>query len=202
MSLSDGKGIENFDWDLIIIKIDEVHLFSDALESRLSAELGEIGTDESVGASGDVGKVNILIEFHVLGVDSEDFHSSDFIGDTDIDFSIESSESSEGLIDGVGSVGGGDDDDLSSGLETVHEGQECGDDSLFDLSVGLVSLGGDRIDLIHEDDGWRVLLSLHESLSEVFFSLSGHLTHDFWTIDQEEEGSSFVGDGSGDQGFS
>jgi hypothetical protein len=70
-------------------------------------------------------------------VDSEDLKSTSWVGDSNVDLSVESTESSKGRVDGVRSVGGGHDDDVGSGLETVHEGEELGDDSSLDLSVGL-----------------------------------------------------------------
>lgn len=110
-------------------------------------------------------------------------------------------------------------------LETVHEGEELRNDSSLDLSVGLfegkartrsatsfekqeekqtylVSLGSNRIDLIDEDDGRTVLLGLLERLPQVALTLSGHLGHDLWSVDEEEEGSGFVGDGSSHEGLS
>jgi len=69
----------------------------------------------------------------------------------------------------------------------------------LDLSVGLVPLGGDGVDLVNEDDRGGVLLGLLEGLPKVGLGLSGHLGHDLGPIDEEEEGSGLVGDGTSDQ---
>jgi hypothetical protein len=89
------------------------------------------------------------------------------VRDTNVDLTIETAESSKGGVDRVGTVGSSHHDDVGAGLHTVHEGKELRDDSSLDLTVGLLTLGGDRVNFIDEDDGRGVLLSLLESLSEV-----------------------------------
>ncbi|KAH3679511.1 hypothetical protein WICPIJ_008612 [Wickerhamomyces pijperi] len=101
------------------------------------------------------------------------------VWNTDINFTIESTKSSQGRINGVRSV----------------------DNSSFNFTVGLVSLWSNRIDFINEDNGWGVLFSFFESLSQVGFGLTSHLGHDFWTVDQEEESTGFIGNGSGHKGL-
>jgi hypothetical protein len=66
----------------------------------------------------------------------------------------------------------------------------------FETWTHLVSLGGNGVNLVDEDDSRRVLLSLLERLPQVALRLSRHLTHDLGTVDEEEEGSGLVRDGS------
>ena len=86
---------------------------------------------------------------------------------------------------------------MSSSFEAVHEGQQLGDHSSFNLSVHFLSVGGNGVNLIDEDDGWAVFLSFLEGLAEVAFCLAGHLGHDLRAVDEEEECASFVGDSTG-----
>ena len=53
----------------------------------------------------------------------------------------------------------------------------------------LLTLGGDGVDLVNEDDGGRVLLRLLERLPQVALRLAGQLRHDLWAVDEEEEGA-------------
>lgn len=46
------------------------------------------------------------------------------------------------------------------GLEAVHEGEHLGHDTPLHLAVRLVTLGGDGVDLVDEDDRRGVLLRL------------------------------------------
>lgn len=99
------------------------------------------------------------------------------------------------------SVSGGHDNDVGAGLHAVHEGEELGNNTALDLSVGLLTLGGDGVDLINEDDSRRVLLGLLEGLAKVGFGFTSHLGHDLGTVDQEEESTGLVGDGTSHQGL-
>jgi hypothetical protein len=71
------------------------------------------------------------------------------------------------------------------------------DDTTLDFTVGLVTLGGDRVDFVDEDYCGRVLLGFLKGLAQVGFGFTGHLGHDFGTVDQEEESASLVGNSSG-----
>ena len=63
------------------------------------------------------------------------------------------------------------------------------------------SFGGDGVNLINEDDGRGVLLCLLKSFAEVALTLPGKLGHDLWTIDEEKEGTSLIGNCSSNQGL-
>jgi hypothetical protein len=59
-------------------------------------------------------KIDIVRELHVLGVNPEDFESSDSVRNSDVDFSVETSEATEGRVDRVRSVCGGHHDHVRS----------------------------------------------------------------------------------------
>lgn len=141
-------------------------------------------------------EINVVTELHVLGVDLHNLKTAGRVGNTNVDLAIETAEAAKSGIDGVGSVGRSHDNDVRAGLHAVHEGEQLGNDSALDLTVGLVTLGGDRVDLVDEDDRRRVLLGLLESLAQVRFRLTSHLGHDLRAVDQEEESASLVGNGT------
>ena len=72
-------------------------------------------------------------------------------------------------------------------LEAVHERQQLRHDPPLDLSVGLLSLGGDGVEFVDEDDGRRVLLGLLKRLPQVRLRLAGELGHDLGSVDEEKE---------------
>ena len=76
----------------------------------------------------DLLQIKIVSELHVLGVNPENLQTSNSVGDTDVDLAVESSESPEGGVDGVGPVGGGHHDHVGSLLQAVHQGQQLGHD--------------------------------------------------------------------------
>lgn len=195
----DAEGVENLGIDGVLVEIDEVHLLTDLLHGGLGAESSHIGTDVTMGLGSNLLQVDVVTKLHVLGVDLENLETAGRVGDANVDLAIETAETTQSRVDRVGTVGGSHDDDVGAGLHTVHEGEELGDDTALDLTVGLLTLGGDGVDFINEDDGGGVLLGLLEGLAQVGLGLTGHLGHDFGTVDEEEEGTGFVGDGTGHQ---
>mmetsp|Transcript_1727 Transcript_1727/g.4031 ORF Transcript_1727/g.4031 Transcript_1727/m.4031 type:complete len:777 (+) Transcript_1727:352-2682(+) len=200
--LIDSHAIQDFGIDLLVLNVDQVHLFADALHGSLGTEGGNVGTDKTVCFPGHGFRVNVLVELHVTGVDAEDFEASIFIGDTDIDFAIETTETTKGGVNGIGTVGTSNDNDRRTLLEAVHECQHLTDDTALDFSVGLFTLGGDRVDFINENNGGGILFGLFESLAKVRFGFTSHLGHDFGSIDQKEKGTRFVCNGTRNKGLS
>jgi len=65
-------------------------------------------------------EINVVSQLHVLGVNPEDLESTSGVGDSDVDLSIEPSESSKSRVDGVGSVGSSHNDDVGSSLQRAR----------------------------------------------------------------------------------
>ena len=82
-------------------------------------------------------EVDIFSKFHVLRVDAEDLKTTSGIRDTNVDFTIETTETSEGGVDRVGSVGGGHNDDVGACFQAVHEGEQLRNNTTFDFSICL-----------------------------------------------------------------
>lgn len=200
--LVDCHSLENLGVDLFCFNIDNVHLFTDALKGRLSAERSNVRTHETVSVSCNCFKVHSFVKLHVFSVDSQDFKTTDLVRDTNIDLPIKTTEPSEGGVERVRPVGGSNNNDVSSSLEAVHEGEQLRDHSSLHLTVHLLSVRSDRIDLVDEYNSRTIFFSLLESLSKVALGLSCHLRHDLRTIDEEEECTSFIRHCTGDQSFS
>ena len=66
--------------------------------------------------------------------DLEDLVAVRTSGQAKLDLPVESTWAGEGWVEGIGTVGRGDyDDALALVVETVHEGQELGDETLRSL---------------------------------------------------------------------
>jgi hypothetical protein len=70
-------------------------------------------------------------------MDAEDLKTASWVRDTNVDFTIEATETPQSRVDGVGPVSGSHDDNIRAGLETVHEGKELRNDTALDFTVGL-----------------------------------------------------------------
>src|SRR5204862_5344248 len=102
------------------------------------------------------------------------------------------------LVDRLGPVGRGDDDQVLPRLEAVEQGQELGDEALFGLALDLAALGRDRIDLVDEDDRGRGAGRLLEQFAKALLALAISRAHDLRAGDVEEVGVALVGDGAGE----
>ncbi|KAJ6261999.1 LOW QUALITY PROTEIN: hypothetical protein Dda_2800 [Drechslerella dactyloides] len=197
----DTERVQDFGIDRVLVKVNHVHLLTNLLHGSLRAERCNIGTDVTVGLGSDGLEVDVIAKLHVLGVDLEDLQTTSWVGNANVDFSVEPAEASKSRVNRVGSIGGGHDNDVASGLHSVHERQKLRDDATLDFTVGLLTLWRDGVDFIDEDDGGRVLLRLLEGFSKVGLGFTSHLGHDLRPVDQEEERASFVGNSTSHQRF-
>mmetsp|Transcript_1110 Transcript_1110/g.2190 ORF Transcript_1110/g.2190 Transcript_1110/m.2190 type:complete len:267 (+) Transcript_1110:1015-1815(+) len=202
MILVDRHTVQNFGINLFVFNINEIHLFTNALHGSFSTKSSNISSDKTMSLTSNRFGFNILIELHVTGMDTENFQTSIFIRNSNVNFAIESTETAKGGINGIGTIGSSNDHNRCTLLESVHECQHLGDNTTFDFSIGLFTLWGNGINLINKDNGWGILFGFFESLAEVGFRFSGHFGHDFWPINQKEKGSRFIGHCSGNQRFS
>lgn len=88
--------------------------------------------------SGDLFEVDIISELHILGVNAENFETASGVRNTNVNFTIKSTETTESGVNRVRSVGGGHYDDVGASLKTIHESEELRDDTTFDFSISLI----------------------------------------------------------------
>ena len=136
-------------------------------------------------------------------MDFKDFQTAVTVGDWNHNFAIKSAWPSQGRIEGVGDIGGGNHDHLSASLQTVHQGQELRDYATFHLmlSTKLFTLGGDGVDFVDENDAWGLAGGFFKEFAEVTFGLSLELLHDLRATDRKELYVRLVGCCAGDQRF-
>lgn len=127
----------------------------------------------SLGSNGL--KINVISKLHVLSVNLQNLKTTSGVRNTNVDLTIETAETTKSRINGVRAVGSGHNHNVGTGLHTVHEGEQLGNDTALDLTVGLLTLGGNGVDLINEDNSGGVLLGLLESLAQVGLGFTSHL---------------------------
>jgi len=151
-----------------------------------------------VGPPGDAVQVDVVGHRHLARVDVENLSPTSFVRNADLDLTVEPPAAPERLVDGVDAVGGADDDDAAPVFESVHQGQQLGDDAVLHVGV-LVACARDGVYLVDEEDGRRVGLGLLEGLAQSLLGLALVLRDDFGARDGVEVGVDFVGDGAGDE---
>ena len=173
---------------------------------RFTTERGEVRAHESVALGGEFLQQALAIllralDRHPSRVDLQDLEPTLLGRDSDLDFPVEPTGAAERRVDRLLAVGRRDHDDVPPTGETVHQGEQLGDDPTFDLADDLVAAGGDRIELVDEDHARRVLLGLLELLPKLLLALSVVLRDDLRALDADEVGASLVGHRLGDEGL-
>mmetsp|Transcript_25697 Transcript_25697/g.60458 ORF Transcript_25697/g.60458 Transcript_25697/m.60458 type:complete len:202 (-) Transcript_25697:917-1522(-) len=195
--LVDGHAIQDLGINLFVFDINQIHLLTDTLHGGFGTESGDIGTDKTMGFSCNGFGIDIVVQFHVACVNAEHFQAAILIGDTNVDFTVKTSKTTQGRIDSIGTIGRTNDNHRSTLLQTVHERQHLRDDTAFHFTIGLFTLGRNGVNLIDKDNCGGILFGFFKGLSQVGFRFTSHFGHDFRTIDQKEECTSFIGHGTG-----
>mmetsp|Transcript_34945 Transcript_34945/g.84411 ORF Transcript_34945/g.84411 Transcript_34945/m.84411 type:complete len:230 (-) Transcript_34945:756-1445(-) len=201
MLLADSHRVQDLRVNCLLFKINQIHLFTNAGQGGLRAQLRKIGAHETVGVRRNVLKLHVRCQLHILSVNAQNLHTPVVVRHTNVQLPVKSTESTQCTIDGVGPVGGSDHNSLCSPLHAIHQSQELRHDSLLNLSLGFLTLRGNGIDFIDENNCRSILLRFFKCTPQIGLGLSSHLRHDFGTIDQEEKCAGLVGYGTGQQGL-
>ena len=94
MLLVNRHSFQDLRIDFLGFDINDIHFLSDTLKSRLCAKSSNIRSYETMSLFSNSLEVNIFVKFHVFRMNSEDFKTADLIRNSNINLSIESSESS------------------------------------------------------------------------------------------------------------
>ncbi len=160
---------------------------------------------EPGGLAGERVEVDLLGERLAAGVDLEDLPAPAAIGAVHDDLAVEAPGAQQCRVEDVGTVGGGDEDDVVLHLEAVHLDQQLVE-GLLALVVAAAHAGAamaaDGVDLVHEDDARRVLLRLLEQVADPAGADADEHLDEVRARDREEGDPGLAGDGSGEQGLS
>src|SRR5256714_4763093 len=137
-------------------------------QRRLVDEVREVGAGEAGRAGGERTEIDLGCEGLALRVHLEDPLAGDRVGPVDDDLPVEAAGAQERRVEDVGTVGGGDEDDVVLHLEAVHLDEQLVQ-RLLALVVAAAETGAtvaaDGVDLVHEDDARRRLLRLLEQVA-------------------------------------
>mmetsp|Transcript_44912 Transcript_44912/g.118629 ORF Transcript_44912/g.118629 Transcript_44912/m.118629 type:complete len:271 (-) Transcript_44912:13-825(-) len=202
MILTDGHTVQYFRINLFIFDIDQIHLFTNALHGSFGTECGDIGPNKAVRFPRNRLRFHIFVQFHVSRMNAEDFQTTILIRHADINFAIETPETAQGWVNGVGAVGCPNDNNTGALFEAVHERQHLTDDTTLDFAIGFFTLGRNGVNLVDKDNGRSILFCFLKSLAQVRFGFTSHLGHDFGPVDQKEKSSGFVGNSPSNESLS
>ena len=114
----------------------------------------QISSHKPMGNLGYAKEIHIISQRHTPGVDFQYFKTAVLIRYRDLYLTVEPPGPSQGGIEDVWDIGGADNDNLTSGGKTVHQGQKLGYDPFFHLLFPshLLALWSDGINLVNEYD--------------------------------------------------
>src|SRR4051812_48931043 len=124
------------------------------------------------------------------------------VGAVDDDLTVEAARAQQRRVEDVGTVGGGDQDDVVLHLEAVHL-----DEQLVERLLALVvtaaeagaAVASDGVDLVHEDDAGRVLLGLLEEVAHAAGADAHEHLDEVRARDREERHAGLAGHRAGQQ---
>ena len=182
-----------------ILASDELLVVPCCNKGRLVADIGDIGTGETRRLLGEKIAVEIGVEFDVAQVHVEYLRPLLDVGQSDLYLPVETPRTHERLVENVGPVRGGKNDDARIGTETVHLRQELVQ-GLLPLIVAAdltVTFFADGIDLVDEYDAGSLLLGLLEKVTDLGSTHAHEHLHEFGAGHGEEGHVGFTGHGLG-----
>mmetsp|Transcript_23005 Transcript_23005/g.47774 ORF Transcript_23005/g.47774 Transcript_23005/m.47774 type:complete len:345 (+) Transcript_23005:164-1198(+) len=142
--------------------------------ARLCADRLDVGATEVILGDDKLLEVDIVSQRHSRGVDLEDAALCLLIWQRELDLTIDTPRTNHGRVKGVDAICGHDDLDFATVIETIQliEQLQHGPlDLLLTAAGGVITLCGNGINLVNEDDGGSMLLRHTE-----------HLAHELGTI--------------------
>mmetsp|Transcript_27199 Transcript_27199/g.39835 ORF Transcript_27199/g.39835 Transcript_27199/m.39835 type:complete len:387 (+) Transcript_27199:1186-2346(+) len=192
-----SHAIQNFSINLLIFNINQVHLLTNTLHSSLSTKCSNIRTNKSMSFTCNCLGIDILIQFHVTGVNTEHFQTAIFIGNTNVNFTIKTSKTTKSRINSVGAVGTSNNNDGSTLFQPIHERKHLTNNTSFYLPIGLFTFWCNGINLINKDNAGGILLGLGEDITDTGSSHSNKHLYEFGTGDGDEGNTSLTSNGLG-----
>ncbi len=190
-----------------VVDVDAFDFFlvaSGGEESAFVEKVGQVGAGETGCAAGDFGELHVFAEVDFAGVDFEDLFAALEVGQVNKHLAVEAARAEEGLVEHVGAIGGGDDDDAFGGVETVHF-DEHGVERLFAFVVAAAEAGAalasHGVDFVDEDDAGGVFAALFKHVAHAAGADADKHFHEVGARNAEEWHFGFAGHGFGEEGF-
>src|SRR5437667_269379 len=138
-----------------LVQIDVREVAPEGFHGGLPRERRKVGTNEPVADVRELGQERVSVFLHALdrhaaGVNLQDFLPSHPVGHSDLDLAVEPAGSTQRGIDRLVPVRRADHDDLAAAGESVHQGEELGDDPPLDLAGDLLPFRRDGVEFVDE----------------------------------------------------
>ena len=173
-----------------------------ASKRRFVDQVGEVRAGESRGARRDLAQVDGRIELHVADVNLEHLFAALDVGLVDEDLAIEAARAHQRGVEHFGTVRRRHDDDRLARVEAVHLGEQLIERLLALLVAADRALHArlaERIELVDEDDAWRLGLGLREQIADARGADADEHFDELGSAQAEEGHLGLAGDRAGQQ---
>ena len=194
-------GDDHFEGDHQVLLIDGLAAHAHGPESSLVDQVGQVRAHGAGRGLGDLVEVHVLGQFDVLGVNPEGLIPSGQVGPVHRDAPVKAAGPQQGLVENLGPVGGGQDDDALAGVEAVQLGQQLVEGLLALVVAAEAGIPGaaDGVDLVDEHDGRSHLGGLLEQVPDAAGADAHEHLHKVRAGDGEEGHLGLAGHGLGQQ---
>lgn len=122
----------------------------------------------------------------------------------DVDMSVESSRTHQGLVEDIWPVGAGEDDYLLRGVETIHLREDLVESRLALVVTATTETAvrtgpSNGVDFVDKDDARRVLARRREQITDAGRTHTDKHLHKLGAADSEEGNLRLAGGGLGEQ---
>ncbi len=184
--------------------VDELRIRARGEQRALVEHVREVGAGEPGRLAREHLEVDALGHRLALGVHLEDLLAALQVGRVDADLPVEAAGAQDRGVEHIRAVGRGDQDDVGLDVEAVHLDQQLVE-GLLALVVAAADAGtavaADRVDLVDEDDGRRVLLGLLEQVAHAAGADADEHLDEVGAGDRVERHARLTRDGAGQQGL-
>ncbi len=183
---------------------DDVFVATRREDGRLVEQVCQVRTGEARGELGDAGKIHVVGQRLVLGMDPQDLLAALHVGGIDHDLAVEAAGAQQCRVKDVCAVGCRDEHHGIVCLKAVHFHQQLVQ-GLLALVVATAQAGttltANGVDLVDEDDGRASFLGLLEQVAHAGSAYAHEHLHEVGAGNAEERHARLAGYSAGKQGF-
>mmetsp|Transcript_11624 Transcript_11624/g.43667 ORF Transcript_11624/g.43667 Transcript_11624/m.43667 type:complete len:309 (+) Transcript_11624:1635-2561(+) len=160
---------------------------SERAQGRFSTQSLDICSTVAHSLSAN-GVLEILSERRapMFGVNLQNFASSWFVREFEVQFSVKTTRTSQSRIDCINAIGGSNHNYLATIIQSVHESEESAHNTAVDVVLFRRTHRCQSVNLIKENDAWLHLGGLFKKHPQLLLSLSHPLGENIRTFSHKE----------------
>src|SRR5579872_2693540 len=162
----------------------------------------QVSADKTMRMLSNLSEVDIGCERHGSRVNSQNLQTRLGVWNTNFNFAIKAARTPQRRIKHLRNVGSTDNNDLTARDKSIHQTEQLGNHSLFNLTNNLGSFRSYRVNFIDEENRWGMTCRFLEDLAQLGLALAIKLQHDLRSVEVNEVDQTLSRHGASQQSFS